>query len=39
VQNAVENVRRDPPRREAGRFGWLGESLWGHGAFKSCEIG
>ena len=31
VQDAIENIGRDPPRREAWRFSWQSESLRGHG--------
>jgi hypothetical protein len=39
MQNAIEYVRRDPPRRETGYLGGQGKSLWGHGAGTSCGIG
>src|SRR5882724_1616027 len=32
VQHAVQNIRRDPPRRETRHFGGQGEPLRGHGA-------
>ena len=32
VQDAIEDVGCDPPRRKAGRFGWQSESLRRHGA-------
>jgi hypothetical protein len=32
MQDAIENIRRDPPNRQTGNFGNLGESLWRHGA-------
>jgi hypothetical protein len=37
VQHAIENIRRDPPRREARHFGWQCESLRRHGAETSRE--
>jgi hypothetical protein len=37
VQDAVENVRRDPPRRESGHLGWLCKSLSRHKAGTSRE--
>jgi hypothetical protein len=30
VKYTVENIRRDPPRRETGHFGGTCESLCGH---------
>jgi hypothetical protein len=39
VQHAVENIRRDPPRRETRHFGGQGEPLRGHGAGTSRGIG
>ena len=38
VQDAVENIRRDPPRRETGHFGWQSESLRRHGAGTSRNM-
>ena len=35
MQHAVENIRRDPPRRETGHLGWQCESLRRHGAGTS----
>ena len=35
MQDAVKNIRRDPPRRETGHLGWQGESLRRHGAGTS----
>ena len=39
MQYAVEDIRRDPPRRETGHLGWQGESLRRHGTGTSREIG
>src|SRR5512146_3435023 len=35
MQNAVENVGSDPPRRQTRHLGWQGESLRRHGALIS----
>ena len=39
VQDAVEDVRRDPACRETGHLGWPCESLSRHGAGASRESG
>ena len=39
MQHAVENIRRDPPRRETRHLGWQCESLRGHGAGTSRKNG
>ncbi len=39
MQDAVEDIRRDPARRETGHLGWQGKSLRGHGAGTSRRIG
>jgi len=39
MQYALEDIRRDPPRRKPGHLGWHGESLWRHGTVKSRKIG
>ena len=39
VQDAIEDVRRDPACRETGHLGWPCESLSGHGAGTSRESG
>ena len=38
VQDAVENVGCDPPRRKAWRFSRQSKSLRGHGAGTSCNL-
>src|SRR5579863_2781576 len=38
VQDAVENIGGDSPRREAGHFSWQSESLRRHGAGTSCNL-
>jgi hypothetical protein len=35
MQHAVQDIRRDPPRRKTGHLGWQGESLRRHGAGTS----
>src|ERR1700722_1271668 len=32
MQHAVQDIRRDPPRRKTRHFGWQGDSLRRHGA-------
>src|SRR5580704_5869010 len=39
MQHAVQNIRRDPPRRKTGHLGWQCKSLGGHGAGTSRKIG
>src|ERR1700722_16764197 len=41
VQHAVQNVCRDPPRRQARHLGWQSESLRGHeaGTFRKIQEG
>jgi hypothetical protein len=37
VQHAVQNIRRDPPRREAGHLGWRCESYRRHKVLIAFE--
>ena len=38
VQNAVKDISRNPPRRQAGRFSGQSESLRGHFSDTSCLL-